>query len=80
MIIDTSKVVVRCAYNSDWEGAMKLAWETFVKFDAPDYSVEGIGNFRNFVTDENLHKMFVAGHYQLFVAVYGNNQQPSPNT
>jgi GNAT superfamily N-acetyltransferase len=24
------------------------------------------------VTDENLHKMFVAGHYQLFVAVYGN--------
>ena len=72
MKIDTSKVIVRCAYNSDWDGAMKLAWETFAKFDAPDYSGEGISNFHNFVTDDNLHKMFVAGHYQLFVAVYGD--------
>ena len=72
MIIDTSRVVVRCAYNSDWDGAMKLAWKTFARFDAPDYSAEGISNFRNFVTDKNLHKMFVAGHYQLFVAAYDN--------
>ena len=71
MIIDTSRVVVRCAYNSDWDGAMKLAWKTFARFDAPDYSAEGISNFRNFVTDKNLHKMFVAGHYQLFVAIDG---------
>ena len=72
MKIDTSKVIVRCAYNSDWDGAMKLAWETFAKFDAPDYSEEGIKNFHNFVTDANLHKMFVAGHYQLFVATCGD--------
>lgn len=71
MKIDTSKVIVRCAYNSDWDGAMKLAWNTFVKFDAPDYSAEGICNFRNFVRDETLHKMFMTGHYQLFVAVCG---------
>lgn len=69
MKIDTSKVVVRCAYNSDWDGAMKLAWRTFARFDAPDYSEEGIINFRNFVRDDTLRKMFVAGHYQLFVAV-----------
>ena len=31
---------------------MKLAWNTFLKFDAPDYSREGIQNFRNFVNDE----------------------------
>lgn len=67
--VDTSKVIVRCAYNSDWDGAMKLAWNTFARFDAPDYSREGIDNFRNFVTDETLHQMFLAGHYQLFVAV-----------
>lgn len=47
---------------------MELAWDTFVKFDAPDYSQEGIDNFHKFVTDDNLRKMFVAGNYQLFVA------------
>ncbi len=63
--------MVRCAYHSDWDGAMNLAWRTFVRFDAPDYSQEGIKNFRNFVTDEMLRKMFLAGHYQLFVAIDG---------
>ena len=61
--------MVRCAYHSDWEGAMKLAWKTFVRFNAPDYSQEGIKNFRNFIHDEVLRKMFITGHYQLFVAV-----------
>jgi len=70
--IDTSKVIVRCAYNSDWEGAMELAWSTFAKFDAPDYSEEGIKNFYNFVNDDNLRKMFIAGHYQLFIAIYAD--------
>ena len=64
--------MVRCAYHSDWDGAMKLAWETFVRFNAPDYSQEGIDNFHKFITDDMLRKMFVAGHYQLFVAVDGD--------
>ncbi len=63
--------MVRCAYHSDWDGAMKLAWDTFVRFDAPDYSQEGIENFHKFIHDEMLRKMFVAGHYQLFVATDG---------
>lgn len=69
--IDRSKIMVRCAYHSDWDGAMKLAWDTFVSFDAPDYSREGIENFRKFVNDEMLRNMFLAGHYQLFVATEG---------
>ena len=48
---------------------MKLAWDTFVRFDAPDYSQEGIENFYKFVNDDMLRKMFVAGHYQLFIAM-----------
>ncbi len=60
--------MVRCAYHSDWDGAMKLAWDTFAKFNAPDYSREGIENFYNFIHDDMLRKMFVAGNYQLFVA------------
>jgi GNAT superfamily N-acetyltransferase len=51
---------------------MKLAWNTFVSFDAPDYSQEGIDNFYRFVNDDMLRKMFLAGHYQLFVAVDGD--------
>lgn len=61
--------MIRFAYHSDWDGAMKLAWDTFERFDAPDYSKEGIENFRKFVNDDMLRKMFLAGHYQLFVAV-----------
>lgn len=64
--------MVRCAYHSDWDGAMKLAWDTFARFDAPDYSPEGIHNFRKFVNDDTLRKMFVAGHYQMFVAMDGS--------
>ncbi len=64
--------MVRSAYHSDWDGAMKLAWETFTRFDAPDYSQEGIVNFHKFVNDDMLRKMFVAGHYQLFVAKDGD--------
>lgn len=67
--VDTSKIMVRSAYHSDWDGAMKLAWNTFTRFDAPDYSQEGITNFHKFVNDEMLRNMFVAGHYQLFVAM-----------
>ncbi len=61
--------MVRFAYHSDWDGAMDLAWDTFMRFDAPDYSQEGINNFRNFVNDDMLRKMFLAGQYQLIVAV-----------
>ncbi len=63
--------MVRSAYHSDWDGAMNLAWHTFERFDAPDYSQEGIRNFYNFVHDDMLRKMFIAGHYQLFVANEG---------
>lgn len=64
--------MVRFAYHSEWDGAMKLAWDTFVKFDAPDYCEEGIRNFHKFVNDDMLRNMFLAGHYQLFVAVEGS--------
>ena len=68
-IIDTSKIMVRCAYHSDWDGAMDLAWKTFERFNAPEYSDEGIDNFHNFVRDDMLRNMFIVGEYQLFVAM-----------
>ncbi len=52
---------------------MNLAWNTFLKYDAPDCRPEGVKNFKNFITDPSLHKMFVLGFFQLFVAVKGNS-------
>lgn len=63
-----SQVVVRNAYKTDWDEAMKLAWDTFEEFNAPEYSELGISNFKNFVNDNMLYKMFVMGHYQMMVA------------
>ena len=42
----------------EWEDAMKLAWDTFLIYEAPDYSVKGVHNFRKFVRDPLLKKMF----------------------
>lgn len=59
----------RVAYGTEWDSIMDLAWRTFLKFEAPEYSEEGIKNFRDFVTDETLFTMFKNGYYQVFVAV-----------
>ena len=59
----------RMAYERDWEPAMKLAWETFLIFEAKDYTEEGIESFRDFISDQWLKKMFIKGEYQMFVAL-----------
>lgn len=62
-------VVVRKAEATDWDGAMELAFRVFLKFQAKEYGPEGIKNFANFVTDEELKKMFLSGEYLMFVAI-----------
>ena len=42
----------RMAIEEDWEPAMKLAWETFLVFEAEEYSEEGIESFRDFISDQ----------------------------
>lgn len=61
-------VVIRKADVSDWDGAMELAFRVFLKFEAKEYGPEGIKNFAQFITDEDLKKMFLLGEYLLFVA------------
>ncbi len=48
---------------------MALAWKTFQRFEAADYGPIGVRNFEDFITDPALHRMFVMGSYQLFVAL-----------
>ena len=35
-------------------GALDLVWETFMKYEAPDYGEMGIATFRHFVTYSNM--------------------------
>jgi GNAT superfamily N-acetyltransferase len=67
-IIKALKYSVRPAYREEWDDAMALAWRTFMRFEAKDYTLEGIESFQNFITDSILHRMFLLGEYQLFVA------------
>lgn len=62
-------VIFREAKIEEWDEAMNLAWSTFLKYDAPDYTPEGIENFRRFVQSGTLKNVFLAGDYLLFVAV-----------
>jgi len=60
---------IRLAYREEWEDAMALAWKTFLEFEADDYTLEGIRSFEDFITDTTLHRMFIMGVYQMFVAL-----------
>lgn len=60
---------IRWARVEEWEPAMKMIWRTFLKFEASDYSEEGIQNFLDFITDEKLFHAFLRGDYQMMVAL-----------
>lgn len=60
---------IRWARGEDWENAMDLVWRTFLKFEACDYTEEGVLDFFDFVTSDRLHQMFLDGTYQMMVAV-----------
>ncbi len=50
---------------------MKMIWRTFLKFEGKDYTREGIQNFFDFITDDELYTAFLRGSYQMMVAVEG---------
>ncbi len=59
---------IRALYANEWEEAMQLAWDTFMIYEAPDYSLQGVQSFRDFVKDPGLKKMFLEGAYQVWGA------------
>ena len=64
---------IRFIGSDDWDVAMALASKTFLKFEAADYSEEGIANFKDFITDTNLKRMFDRGMYQVMGAYDGED-------
>ena len=63
---------IRWARRDDWKPAMMMIWKTFMKFEAKDYSSEGIHNFFKFITDDDLYRAFLDGNYQLLLATDNN--------
>ncbi|MBE5884246.1 MAG: GNAT family N-acetyltransferase [Lachnospiraceae bacterium] len=62
---------VRWAKEEEWSPAMKMIWKTFLKYEGEDYTQEGIRNFFDFISDDNLYCAFLRGDYQLLVALDG---------
>lgn len=60
---------VKWAEAKNWAPAMKMVWKTFLKFEAADYTEEGIQNFLDFITDKQLYQSFLDGSYQMMVAL-----------
>lgn len=64
-----SSYKIRWARTEEWEPAIKMIWKTFLRFEAKDYTEEGIKNFLEFITDRQLYHSFLRGNYQVLVAL-----------
>lgn len=61
----------RWAREEEWSPAMQMIWKTFLKYEGKDYTLEGIRNFFDFITDDKLYQMFLRGDYLMVVALDG---------
>ena len=59
------------AKPEQWKPAMLMVWKTFMKFEAPDYTSEGIRHFFEFITDDDIHNAFLGGRYPVLLAMDG---------
>ncbi len=69
-----SEILIGKAGEDEWEEAMALAYRTFRKYVADGYTKEGVENFINFISDQNLYRMLLAHEYHLWVAKDSLNQ------
>lgn len=60
---------IRWAWESEWSGAVRMVWSTFLKFEGKDYTEEGIRHFFDFITDDRLYISFLRGEYPMMVAL-----------
>ena len=72
-VIKPMNILVRPAYRGEWDEAMRLAWRTFVRYEAADYTEAGVQSFLDFISDNVLYRKFIMGSYQLFGA-YDNQK------
>ena len=63
-----NNIIIAPAREDEWESAMEVAWRTFLKFEAPVYTQEGTDHFLEFISGEQLYKMFLCGEFKVMVA------------
>lgn len=63
---------IRPLHESEWEIAMQLVWDTFLIYEAPEYTKEGIKQFQDFIRDPRLKEMFKNGEYKVYGAFMQN--------
>lgn len=66
---EAKRYAIRWAYGVDYDKIMQMVWETFLKFEGKDYTEEGIKNFQDFIFSDTLYQSFVAGAYQIMIAL-----------
>lgn len=59
---------VRFIDSEEWDEAMELVYRTFLEFDAVSFAKEGIDQFRDFIADNALKRMFLSGGFQVIGA------------
>lgn len=58
-------MIIRKIENTERKTAVALMWDTFLKFEAPDYSFEGVNAFRSFIfNDKILDTLEIFGAYE----------------
>lgn len=67
--MELTDILIRDANADDWENAMELAWKTFLKFEGEVYGELGKKNFLDFISGEQLYKLFLSGNYRMVVAI-----------
>ena len=60
---------VRWARTEEWKPAIMMIWKTFLKYEGEVYTEEGIENFFQFITDDDLYRAFLNGKYLMMVAL-----------
>lgn len=64
---------IRFIDSDEWDDAINLTYRTFLQFDAPQFTEEGIESFRSFIADEGLKRMFENGELHV-VGAYSFNK------
>lgn len=62
---------VRFIDSEEWDEAIELIYRTFLEFDAPEFTEDGIAQFRDFISDHTLKRMYEAGVFQMIGAYDG---------
>lgn len=71
-LFSTTPYDFRWARPEEWKPAMMMVWKTFMKFESPDYSQEGVRSFFEFITDDDIYRAFLKGTYKMMVALDGD--------